>query len=163
LPGERATGARMVLCGDLNVALEERDVHPKLRKPNEIGQRPEERALVQRMLDGGLVDLLRRFDPENDNLFTWWAPWRNLKERNIGWGLDYCWATPDLAGEAKACACDRGYGTSDHGPVTAVFETALRLPASKPGDAPRPVGQMQLPLGTRSSGDPCISTATQQR
>src|SRR5437660_1599857 len=39
-----ARGRRVVLCGDVNIAREERDVHPKERKPNAIGQRPEERA-----------------------------------------------------------------------------------------------------------------------
>ena len=39
-------GRRLVLCGDINIALEERDVHPKERKPNAIGQRPDERAAV---------------------------------------------------------------------------------------------------------------------
>src|SRR5688572_9405167 len=39
-----ANAASLVLCGDLNVAVEEMDVHPKERRPNIIGQRPEERA-----------------------------------------------------------------------------------------------------------------------
>ena len=33
-------GLRIVLAGDLNVAREERDVHPTLRKPQQIGQTP---------------------------------------------------------------------------------------------------------------------------
>src|SRR5689334_9447232 len=40
-----AAGSTLVLCGDLNVARTEMDVHPKERKPNGIGQRPDERAL----------------------------------------------------------------------------------------------------------------------
>ena len=47
----------VVLCGDLNVALTERDIHPKERKPGVIGQRPEERALFDRLLGAGLVDV----------------------------------------------------------------------------------------------------------
>ena len=46
-----AAGRTLVICGDLNVAREERDVHPKERKPNQIGTRPEERALLARLLD----------------------------------------------------------------------------------------------------------------
>ena len=34
-----ATGGLLLVCGDLNVAREERDVHPKERKPNQIGTR----------------------------------------------------------------------------------------------------------------------------
>jgi exodeoxyribonuclease-3 len=87
--GERATTERMILCGDLNVAREERDVHPTLRRPEQIGQTPAERALLEAVIATGFVDLSRKFRPDDDRLFTWWAPWRNLRQRNIGWRLDY--------------------------------------------------------------------------
>ena len=52
--------------------------HPsEAAKPNQIGARPEERALLARIISRGLVDVHRSFEPDNDNLFTWWAPWRN--------------------------------------------------------------------------------------
>src|SRR6185436_2697378 len=38
----RTAQKTLVLCGDLNVARTERDVHPKERKPRAIGQLPEE-------------------------------------------------------------------------------------------------------------------------
>ena len=85
----QAAGRPLVLCGDLNVARTERDVHPKERKPRAIGQLPEERALLERIIGRGLVDVGRALDPDNDGLFTWWAPWRNMRQRNIGWRLDY--------------------------------------------------------------------------
>lgn len=114
-------GAALVLCGDLNVALEDRDVHPKERKANQIGTRPEERAVLAGVLAGGLQDVGRALDPDNDQLFTWWAPWRGLRQRNIGWRIDYVLATPDLASEATACVSMREFGTSDHAPVVATF------------------------------------------
>src|SRR5258708_6157237 len=83
------TGKAIVLMGDMNVARTERDVHPKERKPRAIGQLPEERAVIERILGQGLVDLGRRFDPDNDGLLTWWAPWRNMRHRNIGCRLYY--------------------------------------------------------------------------
>ena len=36
-------------------------------------------------------------DPDNNELFTWWAPWRNLRQRNIGWRIDYVLASQTLA------------------------------------------------------------------
>jgi exodeoxyribonuclease-3 len=108
---------RLVLCGDMNIARAELDVHPKERTPNAIGQRPEERALFERLLASPLVDLGRLFDPENPNLFTWWAPWRNLRARNIGWRLDYVLASPALAEGATSCIVRAEVGTSDHAPV----------------------------------------------
>jgi exodeoxyribonuclease-3 len=112
-----ASGRDVVICGDLNVAREERDVHPKERKPNQIGTRPEERALLARLLDAGLTDVGRALDPENHDLFTWWAPWRNLRQRNIGWRIDYVLATAGVAARATRAVVRREFGTSDHGPV----------------------------------------------
>jgi exodeoxyribonuclease-3 len=119
--GEHGRARRLVLCGDVNVAREERDVHPKERKPNAIGQRPDERAAFARLLDQGLVDVGRALAPDADDLFTWWAPWRNLRQRNIGWRLDYVLASEALARAATSCTVLREFGTSDHGPVVATF------------------------------------------
>jgi exodeoxyribonuclease-3 len=119
--GAEAVGRPLVLCGDLNVARTDIDVHPKERKPRAVGQLPEERALLERIISRGLVDVHRALEPDNVNLFTWWAPWRNLKERNIGWRLDYVLAAAPLAARATSCVVHREVGTSDHGPVVAQF------------------------------------------
>jgi len=117
-----ARGAQLVICGDINIARTERDVHPKERNPNVIGQRPDERQWFERILALGLVDVGRALDPDNDMLFTWWAPWRNMRQRNIGWRLDYVLASAPLAAKAASCAAYREFGTSDHAPVIATFE-----------------------------------------
>jgi exodeoxyribonuclease-3 len=117
-----AGGEPLVICGDINIARTERDVHPKERKPKAIGQLPEERAAFDRILARGLVDVGRALDPDNDGLFTWWAPWRNLRQRNIGWRLDYVLASEALARRAASCVVRAEVGTSDHAPVVAVFE-----------------------------------------
>ncbi len=123
----RAQGSELVLCGDLNVARTDMDVHPKERKANAIGQLPEERALLERIISGGgLVDVGRALDPSNDRLFTWWAPWRNLRQRNIGWRLDYVLASQSLFGRVVSCEVLRDVGTSDHAPVMAIFNSRPR-------------------------------------
>ena len=117
-----ASGGRLVLCGDINITRTERDVHPKERNPALVGQRPEEREMLERILSQGLVDVGRTLDPDNENLFTWWAPWRNMRQRNIGWRLDYVMASESLASKAAQCAVYREVGTSDHAPVVATFD-----------------------------------------
>jgi exodeoxyribonuclease III len=112
-----ADGRALLLCGDINIARSEMDVHPKERKPNAVGQRPEERALFETLLRAGLEDVGRVFDPDNAGLFTWWAPWRNLRARNIGWRLDYMLASPAMMARATSCAVQAEVGTSDHAPV----------------------------------------------
>ena len=118
----RRLGRSIVLCGDMNVARHEIDVHPRERNPRLVGQRPEERALFERILtEGDLRDVGRDVDPTNEELFTWWAPWRQMRERNIGWRLDYLLASAGLAARAQSCVARREVGTSDHGPVVALF------------------------------------------
>jgi exodeoxyribonuclease III len=112
----------LVLCGDLNVARTDRDVHPKERRPGIIGQRDDERALIERIISRGLVDVHRTIDPDNNDLFTWWAPWRNMKARNIGWRLDYVLASQPVYDRVQSCVIQREVGTSDHGPVIATFD-----------------------------------------
>ena len=119
-----AAGTPLVICGDLNIAREDRDIHPKERKPNQIGARREERELFARLLGAGLVDVGRALDPDNDNLFSWWAPWRNMKQRNIGWRIDYVLASTTLASRATASTVAREFGTSDHGPLSVVFASS---------------------------------------
>ena len=110
-------GRELVLCGDMNVTRTEMDVHPRERKPGIVGQRPEERALFAQVLGEHLVDVGRKLDPDNDRYFTWWAPWRNMRQRNIGWRLDYVLASPAIAERALACPVLADVGTSDHAPV----------------------------------------------
>jgi exodeoxyribonuclease-3 len=120
----KEAGREILLCGDLNVARTDQDVHPKQRKAGAIGQREDERALFEGILAQGLVDVGRALDPDNEGLFTWWAPWRNLRQRNIGWRIDYVLASASLAGRATACAVRADVGTSDHAPIVADFSSA---------------------------------------
>jgi exodeoxyribonuclease III len=115
--GVREAGRELVLCGDINITRTEMDVHPRERKPGIIGQLPEERALFAELLGDGLVDVHRRFEPDNPSVFTWWAPWRNMRSRNIGWRLDYILASPAIAEAAQSCKVLPEVGTSDHAPV----------------------------------------------
>jgi exodeoxyribonuclease-3 len=109
-------GREIILCGDMNITRTDLDVHPKERKPGIVGQRPEERELFSALLEN-LVDVGRELDPDNPGMFTWWAPWRNMRQRNIGWRLDYVLASPSIAARAQACKVLAEIGTSDHAPV----------------------------------------------
>jgi exodeoxyribonuclease-3 len=111
----------VVICGDLNIARTDMDVHPKERKPRAIGQLPEERAQLEQIIGHGLVDVGRALEPDNDQMFTWWAPWRNMRQRNIGWRLDYLLASQALFDRVRSCRIERETGTSDHAPVIAEF------------------------------------------
>jgi exodeoxyribonuclease-3 len=144
----KAAGRPVVLCGDMNVGREEIDIHPRERNPRLPGQLPEERALFARLLaEGGLRDVGRELDPTNDAMYSWWAPWRNMRQRNIGWRLDYVLASEGLAARARTCPALREVGTSDHAPVIATFDDARvrrDVPPEDPETPPPPRGQLTI-------------------
>lgn len=142
----RAERLKLILCGDLNIAREPRDVHPKLQDPQQIGQTAGERGKLERMIGHGLVDLSRKFHPSDDQLFTWWAPWRQNRERNIGWRLDYVLPSESLAEHARSCDAFRHQGGSDHAPVIATFDIELPKPTSIDRNPPpaEQTGQLKL-------------------
>src|SRR5581483_10983875 len=97
----------------------------------------------------------RRFEPDNDALFTWWAPWRKMRERNMGWRLDYVLVSEALAVRSTRCSAVREFGTSDHGPVAATFDVPSfqsREPSVSPpppasaASTPKPEAAGQLTL-----------------
>ncbi len=120
--GVQATGGALVVCGDLNVARTDADVHPKERKAGAIGQRADERALFEQILGAGLTDVGRALDPANDALYTWWPPWRGLRQKNQGWRIDYVLLSEGRGWSARECRVHPEVGTSDHAPIVAVIE-----------------------------------------
>jgi len=119
----RAQGRPLLVCGDLNVTRGDVDLHPKERKPGAIGQREDERTRFEAVLGHGLDDVLRTyFGDDDDTVFTWWAPWRNHRQKNRGWRIDYVLASPELAPGVKRVEVLREMGRSDHGAVVVDLE-----------------------------------------
>ena len=120
--GVHESGSDLVVCGDLNIAHADIDVHPRERKPGVIGQRPEERELFDRLLGGHIVDVGRALHPDDEAMFSWWPPWRNMRQRNIGWRIDYILASRSIADRASDCVVLADVGTSDHAPVVMTID-----------------------------------------
>lgn len=124
--GERiAAGDRLLLCGDLNVAHHDRDLHPSHRTKGAVGQTAGERQRIDALLATGLVDCLRATVGDVDDVFTWWPPWRQEKQKNRGWRIDYVLASDALAPHLVSCEVLRDEGTSDHVPVVASFDVSF--------------------------------------
>ena len=82
-----ARGKPIIVVGDLNVAHQEIDLsNPKANRKN-AGFLPEERQWFTDLLSEGLVDAFRTFESGGGH-YTWWSP-KRVRERNIGWRLDY--------------------------------------------------------------------------
>jgi exonuclease III len=76
-------------------------------------------ARFERILTQGLIDVGRPLDPANDQLFTWGAPWRNMRQCTIGWRIDYILASASLIDRVTACRVRADVGTSDQAPIVA--------------------------------------------
>jgi len=115
----------LALCGDFNVALEDRDVHdPKAWEGHVLFSQPEREA-AGRWLGWGLSDCFRRHH-EGDGLFSWWDYRQGAFPRNQGLRIDHVWATRPLYERCSACEIvkePRSWDKpSDHAPVVAIFE-----------------------------------------
>jgi exodeoxyribonuclease III len=107
----------VIYCGDLNVAHEAIDL--KNAKPNvgNSGFTNEERGKMTLLLKSGFTDTFRHLYPEEDNRFTWWSYMSKVRERNIGWRIDYFIVSDRLAKTiTNADIHDHQLG-SDHCPI----------------------------------------------
>ncbi|ANV90311.1 exodeoxyribonuclease III [Picosynechococcus sp. PCC 8807] len=109
----------ILMCGDFNIALEDRDIYmPK--KPDHIMASPAERETLTAILDFGFQDVFRKFNQDADQ-FSWWDYRTRGFSRNRGWRIDHIYLTEKLYGQAKRCWIDReprGWEKpSDHTPV----------------------------------------------
>jgi exodeoxyribonuclease-3 len=114
------TAERVFLCGDFNVAPEDRDVHnPKLWSGRILFSEPEKAALDE-IKKWGFVDAFRLHNSE-DKQFSWWDYRAGAFRRNLGLRIDHVWMSPALAKECTAAFIDkepRGWERpSDHAPV----------------------------------------------
>lgn len=106
----------VVVCGDMNVAHEERDLtHPKANVRNH-GFTQEERAGFRRFLEAGWVDSFRVFNPEGGH-YTWWSPMNGARERNVGWRIDYFLLSNRLQPRLQSASILSHVHGSDHCPV----------------------------------------------
>ncbi|MGE1163339.1 exodeoxyribonuclease III [Peribacillus simplex] len=113
----------VIFCGDLNVAHQEIDL--KNPKPNigNSGFTNEERGKMTELLDAGFIDTFRHFYPNQEGAYTWWSYMSKVRERNIGWRIDYFIVSKRLADSLMEANIHCDVMGSDHCPV--VLETNL--------------------------------------
>ncbi|MDP3834090.1 MAG: exodeoxyribonuclease III [Hydrogenophaga sp.] len=116
-----------ILCGDVNIAHQQKDLKNWRSNQKNSGFLPEERAWMTRLLDeAGLVDVYRRLQPDTtDTCYTWWSNRGQAYANNVGWRLDYHLATPALAALARSESIYKGEKFSDHAPITIDYEFKL--------------------------------------
>jgi len=108
------------VCGDFNIALEDKDIYNPEGKEKHIMSSPEERSALKTVLSVGLADGFRKFTDEGGH-FSWWDYRAASYRRNMGWRIDHHYLSAPLYDRATACVIDtepRGWEKpSDHTPV----------------------------------------------
>lgn len=114
-----------VLCGDINVAHKEIDLkNPKTNQDNP-GFLPEERAWMDRFLGAAgepiAIDTFREFCKEPGH-YSWWSQRPGVREKNVGWRIDYHFVNPILRPKLKSATIWPDVLGSDHCPVSIELE-----------------------------------------
>ena len=114
--------APVIICGDLNVAHEEIDLANPKSNHKTAGFTKEERVGISNLLASGFVDSFRYCHPDRKAKYTWWSNRPGVRERNIGWRIDYFLLSKSLTNRIVGAEIfDEVYG-SDYCPVTLRFD-----------------------------------------
>lgn len=112
----RKKGENVIMCADWNIAHQEIDLkNPKSNQKN-AGFLPEERAWMDRFIKAGYVDAFRQFQPEGGH-YTWWSYRPGVREKNVGWRLDYFMTNEEFKDRLKTSYHRNEVFGSDHCPV----------------------------------------------
>ncbi|TXD36842.1 exodeoxyribonuclease III [Lujinxingia vulgaris] len=120
-----ASGERILVMGDFNTA--HRAIDLARPKSNEAtsGFRPEEREELDRWLDAGWVDTFRAVHGDVEERYTWWSQRGDVRARNVGWRIDYIYASPGaMEFVVDARIHDQVMG-SDHCPISVTLDGAI--------------------------------------
>jgi exodeoxyribonuclease-3 len=115
------------ICGDFNIALEDRDIYNAADKTTHIMASGQERQALQAILSVGFSDGFRKFNQAGGH-FTWWDYRAASFRRNLGWRIDHHYLSLPLYDRATACTIDldpRGWDKpSDHTPVIIEYSSS---------------------------------------
>lgn len=115
------THPNLILSGDVNICHQEIDIHNPKANAKSSGFLPEERAWVGRFIDEGYIDTFRHFN-QNPHNYTWWSLRFGARAKNLGWRIDYHFASKSLQPHLKSAAIYPEVYFSDHCPIELCLE-----------------------------------------
>lgn len=105
---------KVILIGDFNIAHKEIDLARPEQNKNNIMFTQEERKQIDRIIELGFTDTLRKFHKEG-GCYTWWL--YQLREKDIGWRIDYAFTSKSLTPQLKKAFILSAIKGSDHCPI----------------------------------------------
>lgn len=119
--------APVLVMGDFNTAHEDIDLARPKDNRKTSGFREEERAELDRWLRSGWIDTYRSRHPES-NTYSWWSQRKGVRERNIGWRIDYVLASPAADRRVAEAFILTDVAGSDHCPVGVRLRAEMARP-----------------------------------
>lgn len=126
IKGQYTPDSPVVLLGDFNVAMDDRDVHDPEGLRGSAGFHPDEQEILKRFFDWGFIDIFRKYHSEKDHYTFWDYRIPNALKRKMGWRIDYITATAPIAEKSTGISIDLDARMlkrpSDHTFLTAEFD-----------------------------------------
>jgi len=117
----RKRGYEVIFCGDVNTAHTEIDLARPKENENNTGFLPIERTWIDQVIDEGYIDVFRYLNPDAREKYSYWDMKTFARDRNVGWRIDYFFATPGFTRlVTKARILDQIMG-SDHCPIDIII------------------------------------------
>ena len=119
-----AADSDVLLCGDFNVAPDERDVWNTAFWEGKLHFTKPERAAIHHVKQWGFTDVFRQMNGD-EKKFSWWNYREGAFLKNQGLRIDHIWTSKSLTEKCVGCWIDRkprgSERPSDHAPVVAEF------------------------------------------
>jgi exodeoxyribonuclease III len=107
----------VIITGDFNTAHTAIDLANPKTNTKTTGFLPEERAWMDKIVSQGWIDIYRHLHPNKTGAYTWWSNRPTVRERNIGWRIDYFFISPALLKRVKRAEILPMIKGSDHCPI----------------------------------------------
>ena len=107
----------VILCGDLNIAHQEIDLKNYKSNRGNAGFTDGERSDFDEILKRGFIDSYRYKNPQKTDSYTWWSYRKGVRERNIGWRIDYIILADEIKERLDDCNIYSNIYGSDHCPI----------------------------------------------
>lgn len=107
----------VIITGDINIAHKEIDLANPKSNLKTSGFLPIEREWMDKLLSQGWVDIYRHLHPEKKGAYTWWSHRPGVREKNIGWRIDYFIISQELVNNVKRVEIHPQVMGSDHCPI----------------------------------------------
>jgi exodeoxyribonuclease-3 len=112
----KGQGRKVIVCGDINTAHDERDIARPRENSKVSGFLPAERAWMDKLESHGYVDTFRMFSREGGQ-YTFWDVVSGARARNVGWRIDYFYVSANMKSDVKEAFIRTDVMGSDHCPI----------------------------------------------